>query len=75
MLHPSFAHLTRAPHTHTQPGALWEVNVKMQRWEVGAQLTIDFFGDQLKKHPLRIKSIEPDDAVEQAAARCEESTD
>ena len=39
----------------------------MQRWEVGAQLTIDFFGDQLKKHPLRIKSIEPDDAVEQAA--------
>eukprot|EP00966_Prymnesium_polylepis_P114521 2646285-Prymnesium_polylepis.1 len=37
----------------------------MQRWEVGAQLTLDFFGDNLKKHPLRVKSIEPDDAVEQ----------
>ena len=68
-------HTPHALPTRTQPGALWEVNVKMQRWEVGAQLTIDFFGDQLKKHPLRIKSIEPDDAVEQAAARCEASTD
>jgi len=47
------------------PGTLWEVNVKMNHWKVGAQLTLDFFGEQLKKHPLRIKSIEPDGAVEQ----------
>jgi len=49
------------------PGALWEVNVKMHRWEVGAQLTLNFYGDQLKKHPLRIKTVEPDDAVEQVS--------
>jgi len=50
------------------PGTLWEVNVKMNHWKVGAQLTLDFFGEQLKKHPLRIKSIEPDGAVEQVIA-------
>ena len=39
----------------------------MQRWLVGAQLTLDFFGEHLRAHPLRVSAIDPDDAVKQVA--------
>jgi hypothetical protein len=35
----------------------------MERWLVGAQLTLDFFGNLLHQHPLRVASIAPPDAV------------
>ena len=47
------------------PGTLWEVNVQMERWLVGSQLTLNFFGDQLHQHPLRVASMAPPDAVHQ----------
>jgi len=50
------------------PGTLWEVNVHMERWLVGAQLTLNFFGDHLRAHPLRIASFQPSDAILQVAA-------
>lgn len=37
----------------------------MSRWEEGTQLTLDFYGDDLKKHPLRINGVDPKGAVEQ----------
>ena len=40
------------------PGTLWEANVHMERWLVGAQLTFNFYGDSLYAHPLRIASIQ-----------------
>jgi len=47
------------------PGTLWEANVKMERWMAGAQLTLDFYGEQLYAHPLRVASIQPPDTVMQ----------
>ena len=49
------------------PGMLWEANVKMERWLIGAQLTLNFFGDQLYAHPLRVASVTPPDAVSQVS--------
>ena len=60
--HPSPSH----PHPQT-PGTLWEVNVHMERWLVGAQLTLNFFGDSLKKHPLRVSAYMPSDAVNEVS--------
>ena len=37
----------------------------MERWLVGSQLTLNFFGDQLHQHPLRVASMAPPDAVHQ----------
>jgi hypothetical protein len=37
-----------------KPGTLWEVEVELDTWMVGAQLTLDFFGKSLKQHPLRL---------------------
>ena len=45
------------------PGTLWEVSVHLDRWLMGSQLTLDFFGEQLRAHPLRIASFQPDGTV------------
>eukprot|EP00965_Chrysotila_dentata_P234169 6200020-Pleurochrysis_carterae.AAC.1 len=48
------------------PGRTWSVLVSLQRWSPGVQLTIDFIGEQLRQHPLRIVQMMPLSAVKEA---------
>eukprot|EP00324_Dicrateria_rotunda_P010950 CAMPEP_0206176530 /NCGR_PEP_ID=MMETSP1474-20131121/58382_1 /ASSEMBLY_ACC=CAM_ASM_001110 /TAXON_ID=97495 /ORGANISM="Imantonia sp., Strain RCC918" /LENGTH=355 /DNA_ID=CAMNT_0053587643 /DNA_START=105 /DNA_END=1168 /DNA_ORIENTATION=- len=41
----------------------WEVLVRMQEWQVGVHMMLDFYGDHMAEHPLKLLSIDPPDAV------------
>ena len=41
----------------------WTVSVVLERWIVGTQIVLDFSGERLVAHPLKILKVDPDDAV------------
>lgn len=41
----------------------WQVAVKLDRWVVGTQIVLDFNGDRLVAHPLKILKVDPETAV------------
>ena len=41
----------------------WRVSVKLDRWIVGTQVVLDFQGDRLLVHPLKILKVDPETAV------------
>lgn len=41
----------------------WQVAVKLERWIVGTQIVLDFNGDRLVAHPLKILKVDPETAV------------
>ena len=48
-----------------RPGTLWEVKVHMERWRPGSQITLNFVGEQLRAHPLRVAGFQLSDVVNQ----------
>ena len=57
--------LLPCPHACAYTWARAQVNVHMERWLVGAQLTLNFYGDHLRVHPLRVSAYLPADTVRQ----------
>jgi len=43
----------------------WGVLVSLERWLVGATVTVNFVGERLHEHPLRLYAVDPPGAVEQ----------
>ena len=42
----------------------FEVTVTFQSWQPGVHVLLNFFGDHLVEHPLKVLSIDPQDVVD-----------
>ncbi|KAL1504877.1 hypothetical protein AB1Y20_008647 [Prymnesium parvum] len=42
----------------------WEVTVSFHKWQAGVHVLLNFFGDHLAEHPLKVLSIDPQDVVQ-----------
>ena len=60
------AKFTVAPNTDELVGWInsWEVSVTFERWQPGVHVLLNFEGDHLSEHPLKVLSIDPQDVVE-----------
>lgn len=63
------ATFTSAPSADKDVGWIesWEVTVTFDKWQPDVHVLLNFYGDHLTVHPLKVLSIDPQDAVDRNA--------